>query len=278
MMKTSSFLRELFLFGGLLGAQYEAIAQKWEHGISLGGSNYHGDLAKNIVLKETHPAFGLFSRYNFNEYWSLKSGLNYGKISGSDANFKEYKLRNLNFQSHLWELNSVFEFNYLPFGTNPRTSSLSSYAFFGLSLYRFNPQALFKEEWHDLRPLRTEEQTNNQTYNLVQLAVPFGGGIKYSITKNWVFGFELGWRKLFTDYLDDVSTVYPDRAEQIKAHGSLSADLSDRSWEVEGVGEPLASEGNWRGDPNFKDWYIFSMISFSYRITPITCWPKYSRF
>lgn len=278
MMKASS-LTWVFFICAILGSSSQiALAQKWEHGVAIGGSNYHGDLAKNVVLKETHPAFGIFSRYNFNEYWSLKSGINYGKISGSDANFKEYTLRNLNFQSHLWELNSVFEFNYLPFGTNPRTSSVSSYAFLGLSLFRFNPQANFKDEWFDLKPLRTEGQTNKQTYNLVQLAVPFGGGIKYSITKNWVFGFELGWRKLFTDYLDDVSTTYPDRAEQIKNYGSLSADLSDRSWEVEGVGEPLATEGNFRGDPNFKDWYIFSMISFSYRLTPITCWPKYTRF
>ncbi len=254
------------------------MAQKWEHGIALGGSNYQGDLAKDIVLNESHLAVGIFSRYNMSDFWSFKGALQYGKLSGNDENFEEYKFRNLNFESNIWELGGVFEFNFLPFGTNPLTNDLTSYAFAGVSVFRFNPKAVYKDELHELKPLRTEAQTNKTTYGLVQLAIPFGGGLKYSISKNWVFGFELGWRKIFTDYLDDVSTTYPDRAEQIAARGQLSADLSDRSWEVEGVGEPLAAKGNLRGDPNLKDWYIFSMFSLSYRFTPIQCWPKMSRY
>lgn len=274
---TLNYLKYSF-FGILLLGPVLVSAQRWEHGIAIGGSNYQGDLAKDIVLKETHPAFGIFSRYNLNDYWSLRGALQYGKISGNDKNFEEFKLRNLSFQSNLWELSTIMEFNYLPFGSNPLTSSFSSYAFLGVSVFRFNPKTEYSGRLFELKPLRTEGQTNKTTYNLVQLSVPFGGGIKYSINKNWVVGAELGWRKTFTDYLDDVSTNYPDRASQIAKHGQLSADLSDRSWEVEGVGEPLSTGGNWRGDPNLKDWYIFSMLSVSYRFTPILCWPKYSRY
>lgn len=262
----------------LLGFAHLAFAQKWEYGIAIGASNYQGDLAQDVVIKESHPAFGLLGRYNFNNFWSMRAGLTYGQISGSDENFQEYKLRNLNFKSHLWELSHIFEFNYLPFGSNPRTSSLTTYVLSGWSLCRVNPQAYYNGRYFDLKPLRTEGQSNKETYNLVQLAVPIGGGIKYSPTKNWIFAFEMGWRRTFTDYLDDVSTVYPDRETQLDQFGQLSADLSDRSWEVEGVGEPLSQEGNMRGDPNFKDWYIFSMLSVSYRFTPIQCWPKQSRY
>ena len=277
-MKSNFTIKYFFVFVCLFVFAGSINAQKWEHGIAIGGSNYQGDLAKRIVLSESHMAYGLFSRYNINDYWSFRGALQYGKISGSDEHFEEYKYRNLNFQSDIWELSGIWEFNFLPFGTNPLTNDLTSYAFVGLSGFRFNPKALYKDELHELKPLRTEGQTNKNMYGLVQLAIPFGGGIKYSISDNWVFGVELGWRKIFTDYLDDVSTTYQDRAEQIAARGQLSADLSDRSWEVEGVGEPLAAKGNMRGDPNLKDWYIFSMFSLSYRLTPIQCWPKKSRY
>jgi hypothetical protein len=278
MMKSDFSIQYVFILVCFFIFTNSIKAQKWEHGIALGGSNYQGDLAKKIVLGESHLAYGIFSRYNISDYWSFRGALQYGKISGSDAHFDEYKYRNLNFQTNLWELSAIMEFNFLPFGTNPLTNDLTSYAFFGVSGFRFNPKALYKDELHELKPLRTEGQTNKSSYGLVQLAIPFGGGLKYSLSKNWVFGVELGWRKIFTDYLDDVSTTYQDRAELVAARGQLSADLSDRSWEVEGVGEPLAAKGNMRGDPNLKDWYIFSMFSLSYRITPIQCWPKKLRY
>ena len=185
MMKSYFTIKYVFIFVCLFVLSNNVMAQKWEHGIAIGGSNYQGDLAKRIVLKESHMAYGIFSRYNISDYWSFRGALQYGKISGSDENFAEYKYRNLNFQSNLWELSGIMEFNFLPFGTNPLTNDLTSYAFFGAAGFRFNPKTLYKEELHELKPLRTEGQTNKSSYGLVQLAIPFGGGLKYSLSKNW---------------------------------------------------------------------------------------------
>jgi hypothetical protein len=37
-------------------------------------------------------------------------------------------------------------------------------------------------------------------------------GFKYTIDRSWGVGLELGLRKTFTDYIDDVSTTYFDFA------------------------------------------------------------------
>ncbi|MFT5724087.1 MAG: hypothetical protein ACI9JN_001204 [Bacteroidia bacterium] len=250
-------------------------AQNWEYGAMVGASNYHGDLAYNIVPTETHLAAGIHIRYNFTPYWSYRPSVLYTTISGSDANFDEYRLRNLSFQSKIWEFNNVFEFNFLPFGSRILSKDFSSYATLGLTVFRHNPKAVFGDRTIGLRDLRTEGQSSKEQYGLLQLAIPFGGGVKYNVNKNLVIGFEVAWRKTFTDYLDDVSGLYPDMQDQRDRYGDLSANMSDRSWEI--AGEPLSVAGDERGDPAINDFYFITAFTISYRLTPIACWPRYKR-
>ena len=256
---------------------FGAQAQNWEYGFMVGASNYHGDLAYNIVPKETHFAQGIHMRYNFTPYWSYKPSVVHAKISGTDANFEDYKYRNLSFESDIWEFNNVFEFNFLPFGSRILSKDFSSYATLGLTVFRHNPKAVFQDKTFALRDLRTEGQSGKEQYGLLQLAIPFGGGVKYNVNKNLVIGLEVAWRKTFTDYLDDVSTEYPDLQDQRDRFGDLSANMADRSWEVDGVGEPLSVAGDERGDPAINDFYFIAAFSVTYRLTPIACWPKHKR-
>lgn len=252
-------------------------AQNWEYGIVAGGSNYHGDLAYNIVPGETHLALGGHMRYNFSPHWSYRVGLTQAQISGTDANFSEFRLRNLHFKNQIWEVSNVMEFNFVPFGSKTLSKNFSSYAMLGLAVFHHTPKAEYLGEWRNLRKLYTEGQSSKGQYGAIQLAIPFGGGVKYNLSKNLVVGMELGWRKTFTDYLDDVSKNYPDLIELSNTRGTMAASLSDRSWEVEGIGEPLSIAGDERGDPEINDFYFFSVLSFTYRFTPIACWPKYKR-
>jgi len=152
-------------------------AQNWEFGGMIGASNYHGDLAYNIVPGETHPAFGIHMKYNFSPYWSYKPSITHAVISGSDANFAEYQFRNLSFNSEIWEINNSLEFNFVPFGSRILSKNFSSYATLGLAIFRHNPKTVFKGETYALRDLRTEGQTSKSQYGLLQLAIPFGGGV-----------------------------------------------------------------------------------------------------
>ncbi|MFM9944885.1 MAG: DUF6089 family protein [Bacteroidia bacterium] len=264
---------KLILFSSMFFMVHTSFAQKWELGGMIGASNYNGDLAREIVLRETHLAGGGFFRYNFGKYFSLKTGVQVGSISGNDKNFAENKYRNLSFKSTITEFSSVMEINFKPFGAQVRTESFTPFVELGVGLFHFNPKAKYNGDWFNLHNLRTEGQTSKEMYKLTQLSIPFGMGLKWSVNDNFTLGFEFVYRKTFTDYLDDVSTTYPSLPEHTKTFGPLSAALSDRSAEVEGVAEPLSTAGDMRGDPGLKDWYFFTMFSFSYRFTPIVCWP-----
>lgn len=53
------------------------------------------------------------------------------------------------------------------------------------------PEAKLNDEWYDLTAIGTE----SQRYGKVQIAVPFGGGVKHAVTPNFIVGLEVGWRK-----------------------------------------------------------------------------------
>ncbi len=257
----------------LISANF-SFSQKWEVGGMLGVSNYNGDLAREIVLKESHLAGGAFFRYNLGKYFSIKPSFQLGTISGSDKNFKENKYRNLSFKSNIAEIATMMEFNFKPFGAQVRTESFTPYIELGVAFFHFNPKAKYNGDWFNLHNMRTEGQSAKQMYKLNQLSIPFGMGLKWSVNDNLTFGFEFVYRKTFTDYLDDVSKTYPNLPDQTKKYGSLSTALSDRSPEVTSDGNPLSTEGDMRGDPGFNDWYVFTMFSISYRFTPVVCWPN----
>ena len=61
---------------------------------------------------------------------------------------------------------------------------------------------------------------------------------------------EVGWRKTFTDYLDDVSTDYIDNAT---IPSSIGKRLADRSPEKNLPPFPAGAE---RGNPSRKDAYM----------------------
>tara|TARA_B110000091_G_scaffold211335_1_gene255758 strand:- start:382 stop:1161 length:780 start_codon:yes stop_codon:yes gene_type:complete len=247
----------------ILSASLCSLAQSWELGGMLGGSNYHGDLAYNIVPKATRFSGGIFYKYNFNEYWSIKPTISYLKISGADSNFDEYRLRNLSFRNNILEVGSMFEFNFQQFSNRTIHRKSTFYAMAGIAAFLHKPEAKLNDEWYDLTAIGTE----SQRYGKVQIAVPFGGGVKHAVTPNLIVGLEVGWRKTFTDYLDDVSRLYPD----MTGGGSEASLLTDRSWEVSENNKQLANTGDQRGDPNLKDWYFQTAFTISYRFTPIKC-------
>ena len=239
---------------------------KREMGVFLGGANYHGDLAPEIVWRNTGAAFGPFFRYNFNPYVSYRVQASYGNIQASDSNYAPQSSRNLSFKSDILEASQTFEFNFHRFGVNVLDKNFSPYLSLGLSFFYFNPKADYGVGSQNLRNHHTEGQ--KRSYSTLQMAVPVGMGIKYSLHRNWVFGVEAVWRKTFTDYLDDVKGSYPDFKQHKDQYGDLSANLSHRETE-KGLG-PFRG-GTQRGEQSLKDWYFFLGFTLSYRFTPVIC-------
>lgn len=263
-----------FLFIALLAFPFSLFSQI-EAGVQVGVSNYLGDLAPSGLwtsLGETNFSAGVFGRYNIGKWASVKAGINYAKISAADSSgdpttSKEY--RNLSFRSNIYEFSLTGEFNILGYQPYNLERVFSPYIFAGVAAYKFNPQAQLDGTWHDLQPLGTEGQGQDgrpAEYKLLQVSIPFGAGVKYAINDKWNLGLELGLRKTFTDYLDDVSTTYVNPTELAATNGDLAAALTWRGNEINGDAiAPTTGQG--RGDSTNLDWYTISVITVSYNFT-----------
>jgi len=244
---------------------YPALTHAQWHVNVLGGfANYIGDLqSKPYTTEQAHGAITLGLQYDLSPHFSILGNGSYGKVGASDAysDKASVRARNLSFQTRIYEGNFLLEYNLMDLNE----SKWTPYAFGGFALYHFNPYA-YDSLGHKLylRQLSTEGEglaayPDRKQYSLFQIALPIGGGIKLRVTDNVVIAYEIGLRKLFTDYLDDVSTTYVDQAKLLAARGPDAVKMAYRGGEIKG-GAPYPPDGAIRGSANSKDWYYVSGI------------------
>ncbi|WP_225307275.1 DUF6089 family protein [Adhaeribacter soli] len=257
-------------------------------GFHLNAMNYFGDIVPesdftSLRFKSTRPNIGVSYTRRFTPRISVRAALAWGRITGDDAKSASVDeaenrprfIRNLSFRNDIKELSFVGTFDLFENrGNYLKRPDFSPYAFAGVAVFAHNPKAEYRGEFVALQPLGTEGQNLDDSsdplgnyddpYSRIQIAIPFGLGVKYKLDKNWDLGFEIGWRKTFTDYLDDVSGFYADPVA-LAANNPLSAALADRSGE-----QPLGPQVGWgqyndqRGDRTDKDWYIVTGFNLTY--------------
>src|SRR5688572_5496386 len=261
-----------YLFTPLIVLFFQTVsAQRVHVGIAGGLSNYLGDvLDKYYVAKQTNGFIGATVHYELLDQLILRGTYNFARVNGNDRYIsKDYmKLRNLRFETVISEFSVAGEL-YL---YNLYEKQFSPYLFAGLAIFKFDPYTYDSAGSKVyLKPLSTEGQglsqyPNRKPYSLIQPAIPVGAGIKFAITENLRVGLELGYRKLFTDYLDDVSTTYADPNDLLAAKGQLSVDLSYRGDEIPNGDPVYPAKGTQRGGEKYKDVYYFTGLNISYRI------------
>ena len=246
----------------------------WEAGGGVGVSHYFGDL--NTTFDVMHPGLAAtaIARFNFNDRICLKMSANYGTIGADDKNSNnKYELqRNLRFKSMIIDGTAQMEFNFLPYNYFDRTQRFSPYLFLGINVFNFNPKAKYNDKWYNLRPLGTEGQFRGEEYYTTQMGLAYGGGLKIAFNEEWSMNLEISARKLFTDYLDDVSKVYPNMNDLRKANGSVAVALSDPSL-PDAEGRKLGQVGRQRGTKKDNDMYTFLTVSILYYFGDLKC-PK----
>lgn len=301
-------------------------------GVHLGAMNYFGDIVPqpdftSLRFKSTRPNIGINYTYRYLPRVSVRGSFHWGRILGDDQlsasqseseNLGRYK-RNLSFRNDIKELSVVgivdlFENRQ----TYRRRPDFVPYGFVGIAVLHHNPKAYYRNGsrsdisgaddiptgWYELQPLGTEGQYVEgqgypSPYKRVQIAIPFGLGVRYKLDRYWDLSFEVGWRKTFTDYLDDASSSFANKADLLSSSNSspnpkASAIFSDRSFEGGGAdfpgevrpdpspGVPYqrlngygTSANTMRGDRNDKDWYIVTGVNVSYILTPRIRSPKF---
>jgi hypothetical protein len=241
--------------------------------VQVGASGFLGDLGGldrigtnfspvDLELALTRPAISVAYRYKFSKFFNIHSSLNYLLVAGDDKLTKEQfrHNRNLNFKSNIFEAATRFEFSLYSshvghrYGIKKTLSrrhkgNSKEFIFFvGAGVFYFNPKGTNAAGVNQqLYLLHTEGQGLDggpKQYKRVAISIPMGVAYKVVINKLWSAGFEVNYRKTFTDYIDDVSgTYYPNKAVQLAAYGTKSLAFADPS-----LGDiPLATAPNGDG-------------------------------
>ena len=246
-----------------------SLAQKQVNLTLFGGfSNYSGDIQeKQFTLNQSHGAFGAGLSYQVMPKLLVRGGLTIGKLSADDkySSKEQSRLRNLNFSTMLYDASIVADYSLYDITVR----RVTPYAFAGIAMFGFNPYTYDSSgtKWF-LRNLSTEgqglyEYPDRKKYKLMQFSIPFGLGVRVRITDNAYLGYEIGLRRTFTDYIDDVSTRYIDEALLASNRGAKAVELAFRSNELKDVHLHYPQAGAVRGGEKYKDWYYFSGITLS---------------
>ncbi len=172
---------------GIMFVVEVALAQtKALFGVFGGGTYYQGELNWSRLFYQTHFAYGAQMRYVLNTRYALKGGVFFGWLSASDKDFSNsfQQVRNRSFETPIAEISGQIEFNFLTYKYGDKKHYYTPYIFVG--------SGLLIASW------------SHPVYNY---GLPFGVGYKVSLGKRWEVGFEYGYRKVFSDGLDNITGV-----------------------------------------------------------------------
>lgn len=210
----------IFLIGFLA---IKALAQpSVDIGVFGGAGTYLGDMTKVDFQKSINPAYGGFVRYNFNPRYALRFNVINGTI-GAEGEY-DYQPYNpdptdlsWNFSKNVLDLSLSFEWNYLKYIVGDKSTPWSTFIYGGIGIQTFKYSIL----------------TNNGISDGSEIAptIPLGLGVKYNLSKRWGIGLEGGFRKSFSDKLDNLD----DPLSYINADGAqikYTDQLHNNDWTV----------------------------------------------
>ncbi|MBL7970745.1 MAG: outer membrane beta-barrel protein [Prolixibacteraceae bacterium] len=187
----------IFLIGFLA---VEALGQQSvDVGIFGGTGTYFGDMTKIDFQKSTNPAYGGFVRFNFNPRYGLRFNVVNGTI-GAEGKFETYPWT---FSKNVLDISLNFEFNFMKYIVGDKTTPWSTYISGGVGVQNYK----FTMDQGLLAPMVHPSYFQNAEISgsVVAPTVPFGLGVKYTLSKRWGIGLEGSLRKTFSDKLDDLN-------------------------------------------------------------------------
>ncbi|MCU0356300.1 MAG: DUF6089 family protein [Cyclobacteriaceae bacterium] len=200
-------------------------AQRSEVGFGFGTFNYTGDLIPTYRLANSSPAGTIFYRSNASKVVSLRATVTAGQLRGEEIPIDAFAAtRGASFDIFLFETSLGFEYHFLDWRDDKRPLRYTPYLFVGFGLFGISG--------YDSKP---------EEYSNIQTSLPFGGGFKYVVNPKYYVAFEVGIRKTFFDYLDNVSV----------------GDQTTKNFQY--------------GNPNTFDNYFFVGVTFTRTFYDIPC-------
>jgi len=223
-----------------------------------GPTSYRGDLKHNNGIQEELSHFLIGAEARLWSKVSARIETGFYNIRGNDkfaADSSYFRQRNLSFSSSNFEfsLQGVFYLRKYA-GDYYKRWAIDPYLAGGIGFTTIAPRAQYQEQEVKLRPLQTE----NVSYAPIGLIFPVAAGIKFRINEFINLNTEFAYRFSTSDYLDDVSTIYPATFQS-----ELAENLSNRKDEIPIINQEAYDNlvaGQSRGDSSTKDSYFFMSI------------------
>ena len=237
-----------------------------EVGPHVGVSYYMGDLNPMIPFAQSQLEYGGVVRFNYNNRWTFRFDYSRATVTASDEKIGWRPERGLSFSSKINDFSLVAEFNFLEYYTGNPKKNVSPYIFGGISVFMHNPYLTLDDQTVWLRDYPTEEPLGEDAkwYEKLTdrsqglgLSIPFGMGVKFSLSRHIAATVEWRMQKTFTDYLDDVGTVYPTQHAIYTFEDGTTYDLTDPTGNYHA--------GQQRGNAAFKDWFGMGRVSLTWK-------------
>lgn len=237
----------IVLFSGQFLAKNDAHAQVMEVGGSIGLSYYMGDVNPNIPFNQSALGWGALVRYYEGTRWAFRLAYSNLQLNGSDKASGYRPERGLSFNTNVHDVALLAEFNFFDYFTGSRRNRFTPYLFGGISVLYFNPK---DDNGTELYNVLTDvddyiDDDNNivngqEKYSRASVSLPFGVGVKYSVSNRIGMALEWRWHYAFTDWLDDCHAYYP------------IFNASDKKYVQ-------------RGNKSDNDWYGYLNLSITYK-------------
>jgi len=274
---------------------------KVEVGLNFGPTFFLGDLGgnrgegtnfiKDVNLELTKSMKGAFITMYPADWIGFRAAAQYTYVKGEDYIINTdgthelwRKQRNLDFKSNMWEAYAAIEIlpTMLFKKYDDYEPTFKPYGFIGVGVFHFDPKGSITDAngnktWHKLHPLRTEgqgmsEYPDKKPYNLTQINIPMGAGIKVDISDRISTSIELLYRKTFTDYIDDVSITYidPDLFDvYLSAQDAVIArKIHDKTFGIITPGINRYEPGTQRGNFKNMDAYFSTLLKVGVKLGP----------
>jgi hypothetical protein len=241
------FSINVLLILNTLLVQQNLYAQEYEIGGGFGVAGYTGDIIRIGDPRQLGFQGTLLGRQNFDNVWSLRGGLSFAGLKGSDLvnPIDDIHLaRGASFNGTALEASVVMEYHFIDYLQKNSEFKFSPYAFFGVGALKFVGKGDSYSE--DIRA--------NRDININTVVIPFGVGMKYKLSDQWILALELGYRGTFTDGIDKIKSSNPD------------TNLNNVIPTVFPPGYNLH-----KGNVYDNDGYYFMGLTISYKIRNLKC-------
>ena len=183
------------------------LGQLHEVGLTIGGTNYVGDIGRNYYFYPNRLAGGLTYKYNWNPRIALRATYSLLPITGNDADadtgFRRDRLdasgKTYKFSNNINELAVGIEYNFYEYDLSSYDKTWTPYLILELAIFNHTSVSSYL-------PTGGINEFKKKT----SLAIPFGFGYKSKLYGTLAFAIEAKFRYTFDDGLDYLSKDTPN--------------------------------------------------------------------